>query len=288
MAWITLSLTAAFLNAFKNILTKKVSFKSDQYTVAWVSNLLALPFLYGALLLSGIPKIDPHFWLLILAMMPFELIVNLLFYQTIKDHELSEAIPFVAFLPLFIAVFAYFILKENLSEILLVAVGIMSLGAYLMNLDPKRSKDWLNPIRSLFSRGGSKIILVTAIWGLLTPLGKLAVQYSSATMFPAVYFTFSTLIFTPFFLWKSKNGLQTVRNQKINYSLIGLLYGLFLITNWLAMNLGPTAGVSAFSQLGIFFTVILSGIYLKEKNLRQHLLATTFMLTGAILIILKG
>lgn len=92
MEWFVIALLAAILNALKNIATKKVSFNSDQYTVAWASNLLSLPFLFAALFISGIPQVDNRFWILIAAMMPLEIAVNLLFFKAIKSSTLSEAI----------------------------------------------------------------------------------------------------------------------------------------------------------------------------------------------------
>jgi len=289
MEWFIIALLAAVLNALKNIATKKVSFNSDQYTVAWASNLLSLPFLFGALFLSGIPQVDNRFWILVLAMMPFEIVVNLLFFKAIKDSALSEAIPFVSFLPLFVALGAFFILKEQLSPILIVALVLLSLGAYIMNIEKETWRDILAPFRILFTNTGSiLIIIVTIIWGLLYPLGKLATEYSSAYFFPTVYFTLSTILFTPIFLLKSKNGLQSIKKQAINYGLVGLLTGLFLITTWVSLSLGPMAGVNALTELGIPLTVIFAGTFLKEKGLKKRLVATSVMFLGALLIILKS
>lgn len=237
--------------------------------------------------MSGIPQVNMRFWVIVLAMMPFEIIVNLLFYKAIKNSALSEAIPFVSFLPLFVALGAFLIIKEQLSPILLFALILLSGGAYIMNIEKETLTDFLAPFKILLTNTGSiLVIIVTIIWGLLYPLGKLATEYSSAYFFPTVYFTLSTILFTPIFLIKSKNGFQSIKTQAGNYGFVGLFTGLFLIATWVSLSLGPTAGVNALTELGIPLTVIFAGTFLKEKGLKKRLIATLIMFLGASLIIL--
>lgn len=220
--------------------------------------------------------------------MPFEIVVNLLFFRAIKNSALSLAIPFVSFLPLFVAVGAFVILHEKLSPILLIALVLLSLGAYMMNVEKNNWKDLFAPLKVLFTNSGSiLIIIVTIIWGLLYPLGKLATEYSSAYFFPAAYFTLSTIIFTPIFLLKNKNGIASIKKHGGRYGLVGLLTGLFLIATWVSLSIGPTAGVNALTELGVPLTVIFAGTFLREKGFKKRLLATLVMFLGAVLIILK-
>lgn len=286
MEWLLLGLAAAFLSSIKNLLTKKVSFAADQYTVAWASNVFVLPLLWIAALVSGIPAIDHRFWIIIAVMLPFEIVVNLLFFKAIKDSELSLSIPFISFLPLFIAVGAFLILGEQLNTQLILAVLLLSLGAYIMGVEKLDRSGVMAPFRNLLMRSGPPLILLVAIiWGFLIPLAKLAIQHSSAQLFPAVYFTLSAILFTPIFLKKNQHGFETIRKQWKNFALIGLVYGFFTISVWRAYASGPATLVNAVTELDLIFTVVLAGAFLSEKGIVKRFIATAIMLAGALVII---
>lgn len=157
---------------------------------------------------------------------------------------------------------------------------------FIINIDKETWRDLLAPFKILTTKTGSVlIIVVTIIWGLLYPFGKLATEYSSVYFFTTVYFTLSTILFTPIFLIKSKDGFRSIKKQAVNYTMVGLLTGFFIIATWVSLSLGPTAGVNALTELGIPLTVILAGTFLKEKGLKKRLVATFVMFLGAILII---
>ena len=163
MQWIFIALLAALFNALKNIFVKKVSNHSDQYTVAWISGLLSLPFLYVVLLYNGFPSVNLKFWLLIIFMMPFEIIVKLLFFKAIKDSALSKVVPFVSFLPLFVALSAFLILGESLSSLIVLAVILLSSGAYILNVDQNKQTGILTPFKSFLTSSGSLLIFIVTL-----------------------------------------------------------------------------------------------------------------------------
>lgn len=286
MEWLILGFAAAVFNALKTLYTKKVSFQADHYTVAWVSGISVIPILWASAYISGFTSIDPRFWLVMAVMLPLEIVVTLLLFKAIKDSELSLSYPFVSFLPLFVAFWAFLILGEALKLQFILAILFLATGSYLINIEKFDRKNFLLPFRTLVSQSGPPLILiVTLIWGFLIPMGKLAVGFSSAQMFPAIYFTLAAILFTPVFLWKNTNGFAAIKADKNNFFFIAIFYGLFLVTSWLAYSKGPAALVNSLTELSILITVVLAGTFLKEKRLHTRLLATTIMLIGALLVI---
>jgi len=285
MTWFIFGLFAAVFNALKTFFTKKVSFSCDQYTVACASNLAMLPIVWVALFIDGIPAVNPLFWWVMIVMLPFEIAVNLLFFRAIKISELSLVFPFTALLPLFVSFFAFIILGEKLSPKLIFAVLLIALGAYCMRLEKFTIREFFTPFKRLADdKGISLVLIVTLIWGLLAPFGKLETQYSSARFFPAVYFTLATIIFTPIFLKRSENGFSSIRKNFGGFVLVGLFYAGFLLCNWAAYSMQKAGLVNAVGALAGIFTVTLAGTFFKESDFKRRIIATFIMLLGVLLI----
>jgi drug/metabolite transporter (DMT)-like permease len=279
MTWVIFALFAAFLNASKNLLSKKVSIGSDPYTVALFSNLSMLPILWGVAVFVGDFAIEPQFWTIIALMLPVEILVTVLFFRAIQDSELSSSFPFVSFLPFFVAIGSFFILKESIGPNLVIGLFFLTGGAFLL-------QRVLASDKKIVWKGAGYMFLVSLLWGYIIPMGKLAVSYSTEHLFPAIYFTLSTLLFVPLYAVKHT---KTRRGSLVDirpYAMIGLCYGLFVAFNWMAYSQGPTSGVAALALVSILFTVIMGGTYFKEQKLLAKLGATCLMLIGAIVIIL--
>jgi len=286
--WILLSLLAALLLSLTNILTKKAASTLDEYSLAWARNAFSIPWFWAILFFSGLPAIDPLFWIVILIMLPIEIIIAVLFFKAIKVSPLSLVIPFNAFSVFFIGIGAFFILGESLSIEYLISIVLLIVGVYLISQNSS-NKGLLNPFRHLLKeKGPIFMVLATVFFGINVPLGKLAISLSSVYFYTAVFFTLFVLFFTPIFLLKSKDGLKKVFGEVKQLIQIGILNSLFLITGLSALSLGVTAVVNAIGGTNILITVVLSGKMLKEKNIKQRLIAALFMTAGAVLIILNS
>ncbi|EXJ13643.1 EamA family transporter [Imhoffiella purpurea] len=103
MSWITLALLCAFSLA-----------SADAATNAWLQGfsaleLLVVRFCVPALLLSPLlPDMPPigeiplAFWGWIGLLIPLELIAMLVYMAAIRDHPLSQTLPYLAFSPVFV------------------------------------------------------------------------------------------------------------------------------------------------------------------------------------------
>ena len=70
MFWFPLALFSAFFQATTDALTKKSLGGADYLMVAWLRNILAIPFLVGIFLVEPFPHIDRTFFLTVCAMLP--------------------------------------------------------------------------------------------------------------------------------------------------------------------------------------------------------------------------
>lgn len=285
--WITFSLLAAFLSSFTNIITKSLSSKLDYHALALSRNAFSLPILWSYLIWKGFPNIDITFWLIIVIMLPIKMVATIMFFRSIQISPISLITPLLSFNPFFIALFAFFILNESLSNVSFIAMILLFAGTYTMHMEYSKLPNLLLPLKRLGSNQGSLLAIgVSILWGTNLPLGKLAIQYSSIEFFTTVFFSLLALFYFPIFLLKSNNNAKHFKNNILKISLMGLFNALLILTSRISIALGPTAVISSIISLSTLFTVIFAGAFLKEKNIIQTFIAATLMTAGAILIIL--
>ncbi len=278
MTWILLALFAQVMNATKNVLTRRLGNDIDTYTVAFVSTVLMLPFLWLSVFLSGDLTIEPGFWKIMVLIVPLEIVVMLLFFHALTKSELSVSYPFVGFSPLFVAFGSFLILGEVNSWLLYVGMLLLVLGAFAHQLKDESA---------LNVKGALYILAVCALWGYMIPMGNLAMGYATPQLFPALFFSLATVLFFPVWLYTRTSSYTAVRSHAGLFLLIGLVYALFMGANWLAFSLGPVTAVAALGMLSILFTSMLSGVYLKERLTIRRLAAAILMCAGAILIVVS-
>jgi len=279
MSWVLLAVLGAFFGSIKNILVKKVSGPLDLYTVALFTNIALSTMLWIGVLLSGDFSVETPFWKLMLYMIPIEIVITLMFFKVFQDAALSSSFPFVAFMPFFVAIGSYFILDETLSYILIAGVSLITFGAFLLHRVNTKDPHFV-------LHGALYMFIITAFWGYIIPTGKVAVTYSSPQLFPALYFTITTIVFLPIYLLKRKTPLKKIPPTTWTFVGVGVVFGISQLLMWIAYSIGPTAGVAAVTLLSVLFTVILGGSFFKEKDVFHKTLATILMLGGAAVIIL--
>ena len=278
MSWVFFVLIGAVFNSLKNTLTRRIGGTIDVYTVALVSNLLMLPVLWLGALLFNEATIDPTFWKLLLVMLPFEILVMLLFFKALTSSRLSYSFPFVSFMPVFVALGAFFILGEVVHPMMYLGAGVVVTGAFLMNINQNTPRADL--------RGVMYMLMVAALWGYLAPMGKLAVTYASPQLYPAVYFTLATLLFLPIFYFKHTTPLKEVAKRGGIFVVIGISFALFTMSNWYAYAQGPATGVAALVQLAVPLTALM-GIFMHKEGFSWRRLAGIVIMTiGAITVVL--
>ncbi len=289
-SWIVLSLLSAVLVAIGNLATKQVSnnAKINEYSVAWLRSVTALPVLWIVLFAKGMPVVDSRFWLLLFIMIPLEIATTVCYFKAVKISPLSLITPVSSLSILFTAIGAYFILGEKLSIIHGVALLLFILGIYVLNFDFSVSKNILYPFAKLTKeKGVLLIILYCLIVGINVPIQKMANLYSSPQFFAAVYFSISAIIFSFLFLTKGKAKLKDMAASGKSILIMGIFYGIYLFTGTVAVSTGKVTFVTVIISLNILLTIVLSGTLLKEKGLVKNFISGFIMLVAAALIALN-
>jgi len=169
--WIFYSILTAFLLATSDALTKRALVSRDEYFVAWMRLLFALPVLVPILFFIEIPSLDRTFWLATLSALPLEIAALILYTKALKVSPISLTMPFLALTPLFLIIMAYLIVGESVSIYGGTGIMLMALGSYILNLH-KMKYSLLEPVKAVFREKGSvMIILVAFIFSITASLG---------------------------------------------------------------------------------------------------------------------
>ncbi|MFN3533566.1 MAG: EamA family transporter [Candidatus Brocadia sp.] len=286
MNWFLLSLFCAFFTASADALCKKSLVESDEYLIAWVRVGFATPFLLLLLPFVGIPKLDIHFFLVILILFPLETIALILYMKAIKISPLSITLPFLALSPIFMIFTSNLILGERLDGFGIMGIVLTAIGAYLLNVKTTR-KGILEPFKAIGrERGSVYMIIVAFIYSITSNLGKMAILHSSPLFFTATYLPILAAILFPVLVWKNHGKIKQLFSHGTLFNLIGLAIAFATITHFLAVNIAEVPYVISVKRMSLLFGIIYGAIWFKETNIMERLIGGVVMIVGVVIITL--
>ena len=250
--------------------------------------LFSLPFMVTLLLILGIPKFTADFFIILFLAGILDTIAAILYYKALSISEISLLAPISSFNPVFVLIFASFLLHENPTFLKLLGIVIIVLGSYLLNISSIKSGIF-KPFTKLFSDKGVQLFFITnLIWGLTPVLQKKAIFETFPTTpisVPLIEMVFIIIFLTPFLLKirKEKTYIKT------NIKLLILFGGMSALGQFAAQNAFSLTNVVysiAIFKLSALFSIILGAVFLKEHNIRERFVGAAVMLAGTILIAL--
>jgi len=298
MTWITIAITAYFINAGvyaadKFLLSKKIhsSITYAFYVSIWsIFNLVLLVFA------PWIPSIG-ELMLDLLAGLLF-LFTLIFWYKALHQSEATRVVPIVgALVPIFSFVLAHLFLGENLNSQQLLAFIILIVGGVLISIKHTRFymvRSILEKFRNVFGN------MLGGIHARYRPTRRLLINSFVSALFFAAYYVLIKYIYSsqPFvgsFVWsrlgsfigvlfillvpnwrkliiKHQQGTKTPKNLIFFFSVRLLAAAAFIMLNW-AISLGNVAMVNALQGTQylflIFIVLILSTSF--PKILKEEL-----------------
>jgi len=266
--WLTLSLFAAFAQATADALSKKALAGSDVFMVAWLRNLLAVPFLAAVFFIVPVPRLDPTFYWAVGLALP-----------------LSLTMPFLALTPFYLLATSFLILGETPSRAGAAGVALLGAGAYLLNIHTLKEGGVLAPFKAVYREKGSLMMMaVAAIYAITSDLGKLAILHSSPAFFGAAYVAVFALVFTPVALAFSKKPFALPRGKAGLYLLIGGSIAALAISQTIALSMTQVSYMIAVKRTSLLFSVGYGWFMFRETNIKERLIGGSVMLGGLVLI----
>lgn len=286
--WIIYALLTAFLFATSDTLTKKALASRDEYFVAWIRLILALPLLIISLAFIEIPPLDRTFWVATVIALPLEIVAIILYTKALKVSPISLTMPFLALTPVFLILVSYLLLGEKISITGGLGIFLIAAGSYMLNIH-KAWGSFLEPVKAIFRERGSILMIIVAfIFSITSSLGKMAIEHSSPVFFGSFYFILIAILFTPIAMKKSKGKVVITKKETIPFLSIGITYSLMIIFHMLAMSLTQVAYMISVKRMSVFFSILYGCLIFKEERITERTLGSMVMFTGFLLIILTS
>ena len=273
MLGILLALLSAFFWATNDIFNKKSILKGyDENFVLWIR------FPVGAVLLL---PLGLYFWELNFTViwttfvwLPLEVVASVFFIKGIKHSPLSVGMPFFAFMPLFSALFGFFLLGERISAEGFLGMVLILLGSVVITG---------GSLGSFFrANKGSLYMLISAMFfGFNVVVGKFVITQSNPFFFSWYYCVVMSFGLIPFV------GVRELLNKK-NYRNplnlpMGIFFSLGMVTYTAALLYTFTSYVASIERLAIILDVLYGKLFFGEE-IRRGFWGALLMVSGAVLL----
>lgn len=287
--WILLALASAFSIATSDAFTKKALLVYDEYTIAWLRLLLALPLIALPLLFVPLPSLDRVFYATFLAALPLEVSAFMLYIKALKVSPLNLTLPFLSLTPVFLVIMPYLLLGEKISLAGGIGILFIAAGGYTLNIKDFR-KGFMGPFIAIArERGSLYMILVALIYSVSATLAKKVIEHSSAFFAAFVYYAALCAIFTLLVFHKNKGnkGETRLRAGALKAAILpGITDSVAMISGMMALRLTKVAYMISVKRLSLLIGVFYGHLLFREPELRERMLGAALMLTGFALIVL--
>lgn len=288
MLWFFLSLITALTVAIQDTWVKKYFAHLSPYDMVAYPALYSLPLFLTCLYLTPRPGLDWVYWWCLVISLPLNAVSFLLYMQAIKISPLSLTVPYLAFTPAFMIITGAIILGEIPNHWGVIGILTTCIGGYVLNLDMDRIS-FRDPFLAIFRERGSWLMLIVAfIFSFAAVVGKKGILHSSPLYFTISFFVAFNLTIITGLLAIRKIHFKTYSAHPVKGLVAGTLLFLHAISHGFAISLTTAAYMISIKRLSILFGVIFGAVVFKERNIGVRLAGATLMLSGAVLIIMKG
>ena len=287
MIWFFLSLAAAL-----SIAARDVSIKSYEdlqpREIAVLELFWALPALIIGCVFVETPPLDQTFWWTFILSIPINIMAYVLYLNAIKISPISLSVPFLAFTPIFMILTGFWVLGETINLWGGFGTGLIVIGSYILHFK-KNQLNFSAPFSAFIHEKGSWYMLIVAVlFAFAAVIGKKAILHSSPLFFSYSFFlVFNVLILIGLFVRGKNNWQKIIRNSPKGLWL-GSLLMIHISFHGLAISISTAVYMVAVKRSSILFSVLLSWLILKERDIHYRGLGTLIMFVGMIFITLLG
>ena len=286
--WLPLSLSYALLTSLHIPTIKILSQKRSVFCFIFINSLFVMPLLTILLLINGLPKVNLLFYFYVAVASLIDFLAYSLAVWSFKHFEISLVSPSGSFSPLLVTLFGFLFLSETVSLQKILAIILIVVGAYFLNVSTIKS-GLLRPFKQLFlSKGVRYFIFANILWSLYPIFQKKALMES----FPAspLYNSLLTMVFlaifsVPFLFFK-KEKIKINKKDFLFFVLSAVIVVLQLVTELTSYYLTNVGFSTAVFKTSILFTVIWGKIFFKEAGFKERIFGTSIMLLGIVILAL--
>ncbi len=290
MTWFIVAFISSLFSSFAAITQKKVLFNRSPLDFSFVLALVNLIFSIPFFFMINYTTVNPSNLSILFLKSVIGVAAFLCVMTSLKNLQISNALPLLALTPGFVAIFAFLLLGESLQTAEIVGLISLITGTYI--LESKNLKEILFPLNVFFKSKYHRYILAALFLftasSIMDKLLLVEMNLSpiSLTAFQHLFFA---LLFTVIF-YSYKNNREEVFDtfHKKDLGLIALI-SLFTIgyryTQVVSISLASVALTLAVKRTSVLWATVIGGKIFKDSNLLKKIIAVLFILLGAVLIL---
>ena len=252
----------------------------DEQVVLFLPMLIAGLGLFIVSLIVGFPEIKSGFWAAFATTGILNVLAQSALIYAFKHGEASEIAPLRLLTPPLVVITGYLFLGEKISNAGLAGIIIAMIGLGLL-------------LNFRFTTSGSSLksvlfgIFAAVVFSVSFVFDKKSVLLSSATFFSGLIYVFVSvgiLIGSLFYKRNFYNKIIfAIRTKAAGLIYIAITSGLGYYLTVAALKFSEAAYASSLKRLQAFWTILLSGRFLKEKGLVRKFFAAAIMLAGIVI-----
>lgn len=285
---LTLLVLAAVLHALSNALIK---LSRDKLAFTWwmltASAIIGFPLIFFA----GQPQ--PSGWFIILVSGLIEAVYFITLTRAYALGDLSQVYPIArGSAPLFVLLWALFLLGERPTPIGIGGIFIVVLGLYLVNL-PSLS-DWKRPLLGFRSPAARWALATGLLISIYSSIDKVGVRYVDPLPYLYLFLVVTWLALSAQWLHRGRRSAlraewhgdqrKLVLRAAAGALLGGGAYALVLA----ALRLSPVSYVSPVRELSVVIGAWIGVRFMGEPGGRLRIFAALLVALGIIVIVLGG
>jgi drug/metabolite transporter (DMT)-like permease len=290
MDWFLLASFSAILSAIAAISQKKILFTMNALRFSFYVSMFGILFSIPFFFYINYQNLSTINLVILLIKSVLGALAFLCVMLSIKNLEISKALPLMALTPGFVAVFAFILIGERLTIIELSGLILLLAGTYILETKPIQTL--FEPFQAFFkSKEYRYVIAALLLFTATSILDKLLLnKYNLPPVeFMAFQEFFFAVIFGTIYLYRRKDGPAIIKSLDKNIIILIVLVAILTIgyryTQILSIKIAPVSLVLAVKRTSVFFAAIIGGKLFEEKNLVKKSIAAAIIVAGSLLLL---
>lgn len=291
--WLYLALLSAFFNALANIARRTHGSLAQPAELAWWTGLFSLPLGLGLLLTSDQPFWTSNDYIVpITAAAVLNAYSHVLLFRAYKFADASVVSPMSNLLPIALVVTSFLILGIAPSLVGLCGILLVVGGLYYSSVSGKHKLG--HPLRQALKNKGSRAMLGwVLLMSVATVLTKMALDSASTEYLMLYSLAFEFTLVSIYLLLRPqkhrvKHGEKVIRKWGWHIAAIAVFATLNVFFMFKAIHMVDPSYALSVKRLDVLITILLAGVFLKEKHILQRFKGSILALVGVVIIVIAN
>lgn len=280
---ILLVLISAILHLLWNFLLKESRRKlAFIYLFNFLIVFIYLPVFLSSMDSANIPKTGIS---LVIISGLIRAIYFIVLSKAYSHGHLSIVYPLARSAPLFVPIWAFIFIGENISIDGILGILLIILGIYILHLREMSLDSLLKPFHYVREKASILAIITALNVSFYSIVDKAGVSFLNPIVYIYLMFLFTFVFLTPYALLTFRNSIRAewnVNKKRILISSFLCLTSYLLIL--MAFQLSKVSYIVALRQTSVIISVLLGSIYMREDHGRIRLIAAIVMFAGFFLV----